>query len=395
MDFEEMKKNVQAQVEAHRHALIDLSMKIHANPELGWKEEKASNWLADYLEENDFNVSRGICDLPTAFVASYGKGKPSIGLLAEYDALPSVGHGCGHNIISTAAVGAAMALKPVSDKTDAKIMVFGCPAEELLGGKVIMAEKGAFDKVDFAMQIHPVAGAENWAGFESTACIFIDVEFFGKETHAAANPWDGVSALEAMIQSFNHINSLRLHLRDKGRISGIITDGGEAVNVIPAHAAGTFQMRATEDSYLDELKGKVLNCIEAAAQATGCRLEYRWGMRCNAMQTNKTLLAFWKKNMKALSREVGQIVEVSGSTDTGNVSVTVPTIHAFLSISKETLPFHSTEFREAACSDYGQQAIIDGAKALSMTGVDVIAQPEALERMQEELSEFRKDNRGS
>jgi amidohydrolase len=390
MDHNELKEKVQAQVEAHRHDLIDLSMKIHANPELGWKEEKASKWLADYLEENDFKVERGICDLPTAFVASYGEGKPSIGLLAEYDALPTVGHGCGHNIIATAAVGAGLALKSVSDKTDAKIMVFGCPAEERLGGKVIMVEKGAFDDVDVAMQIHPGHGENDRPGFKSTACIFIDVEFFGKESHAAANPWDGVSALDAMIQSFNHINGLRLHLKDKARISGIITDGGEVVNVIPAHAAGSFQMRATEDSYLDTLKDKALNCIEAAAQATGCRLEYRWGMRCNAMLNNETLIAFWRENLKALGREVGEIMEVSASTDTGNVSVTVPTIHAFMSISKETLSLHSTEFRDAACSDYGQQVVIDGAKALSMTGVDVIMQPEALPRMQQELSEYYK-----
>ena len=186
MDLNEMKNMVQEQVEAHRQDLIDMSLKIHANPELGWKEEKASKWLADYLEENDFKVERGICDLPTAFVASYGEGKPSIGLLAEYDALPTVGHGCGHNIIATAAAGAALALKPVSDITDAKIMVFGCPAEERLGGKVIMVDKGAFDDVDVVMQIHPGYGGNDWPGFKSTACVFLDVEFFGKESHAAA-----------------------------------------------------------------------------------------------------------------------------------------------------------------------------------------------------------------
>jgi metal-dependent amidase/aminoacylase/carboxypeptidase family protein len=215
------------------------------------------------------------------------------------------------------------------------------------------------------------------------------VDFFGKESHAAANPWDGASALEAIIQSFNHVNALRLHVKDRGRISGIITKGGEAVNVIPAHASATFQVRSPEDHYLDELKEKVLKCFQAAALATGCRLEYRWGLRCNAMLNNQTLLGPWRENMKAIGRQVGEIIENSGSTDTGNVSVTVPTLHGFVSISEESLPLHSEEFCRAARSEGGFRAAIDGAKAMAMTAIDLITKPEILKRAKEELDKAR------
>jgi amidohydrolase len=389
MTADEMKWHVQRQIDARRDELTGLSIKIHENPEPGWKETEAAAWVADYLEMNGFSVERGIYGLQTAFKASYGAGRPEVAFLAEYDALPTVGHGCGHNIIAAAAVGAAVAAKEITGETGARISVFGCPAEELLGGKVIMVERGAFAEVDAALQVHPLGIKENWAGFQSTACLFLDVEFFGKETHAAANPWDGASALEAMIQSFNHVNALRLHVRDRGRISGIITKGGEAVNVIPAYAAGTFQMRSPEDSYLDQLKEKVLKCFEAAALATGCRLEYRWGLRCNAMLNNESLLGPWRKNMKAIGREVGGIIENSGSTDTGNVSVTVPTIHAFVSISDGNLPLHSDEFCRAARSEGGMMAGMDGAKAMAMTAVDLITQPETLKRAKEELDRAR------
>jgi amidohydrolase len=389
MNADEMKGHVQRQIEARKEELVSLCTRIHENPEPGWKETRSAAWLADYLEGNGFSVERGICDLHTAFRASYGEGRPVISFLAEYDALPAVGHGCGHNIIAAAAVGAAIAAKEAAAHTGAGIWVFGCPAEELLGGKVIMVERGAFKEVDAALQVHPLGSGDNWAGFQSTACLFLDVDFFGKESHAAANPWDGASALEAIIQSFNHVNALRLHVKDRGRISGIITKGGEAVNVIPAHASATFQVRSPEDHYLDELKEKVLKCFQAAALATGCRLEYRWGLRCNAMLNNQTLLGPWRENMKAIGRQVGEIIENSGSTDTGNVSVTVPTLHGFVSISEESLPLHSEEFCRAARSEGGFRAAIDGAKAMAMTAIDLITKPEILKRAKEELDKAR------
>ncbi|GAH88159.1 unnamed protein product, partial [marine sediment metagenome] len=235
------------------------------HPELGFQESRASAWLTQYLEENGFSVERGICELPTAFRASYGEGKPAIAILAEYDALPKMGHACGHNIIAASAVGAGIASKKAIDKFGGNILVIGTPAEELYGGKAIMAERGAFDHVDIAMIVHP--GAHDAAAIQSLACQSVEVEFFGKAVHAASRPEKGINALEAMLQSFSAINSLRQHIKDKARIHGIITDGGEAANIVPAHSAGLFIVRAEDDSYLDELKQRVINCFAGAAAA--------------------------------------------------------------------------------------------------------------------------------
>ncbi|MBA7613603.1 N-acetyldiaminopimelate deacetylase [subsurface metagenome] len=384
MELEKLKKEIQAEVEAHRQELIDLSLKIHANPEVGWQEEKSSGWLADYLEKNGFKVERGICDLPTAFRARYGQGKPVIAIMAEYDALPGVGHGCGHNIIGTIAVGAGTAAKLAAEQAGGTILVFGTPTEECLGGKVVMAEKGAFDGIDAAMIVHP-RGKYNAVGVQFLAMISLDVEFWGKSAHASSAPWDGINALEAMIQSFNGINSLRQHIKNKARIHGVITDGGKVANVIPEHSAGAFMVRATEDAYLDELREKVLNCFKAAALSTGARLEYRWGQRCSAMRFNSVLTQLWADNIQTLGRRADGFLEIGGSTDMGNVSVIVPSMHPFVAISPEPVPLHSTEFAAVAASDAGMEGLIDGAKALAMTAADVIGQPETLSRIKEEF----------
>lgn len=385
MELQRLKMQIQDEVEARRQELIALSLKIHANPEVGWQEEKASGWLADYLEENGFQVERGICNLPTAFKARYGQGKPSIVIMAEYDALPSIGHGCGHNIIGTAAIGAGIATKPAVDQVGGTILVFGTPAEELLGGKVLMAERGAFEGIDVAMMVHP-RGKWNWLHLRQLAMINLEVEFWGKPAHASASPWDGINALEAMIQSFNGINSLRQHIKNNARIHGIITDGGKAANIVVEHSAGTFMVRAVDDAYLDELSEKVLNCFKAAAVSTGARLEYRWGLRCSAMRHNSALLRLWADNMQTLGRKTdGFGDEPAGSVDMGNVSVIVPSMHPFIAISPERLTLHSAEFATAAASDAGMEALIDGAKALAMTVADVISLPEALSRIKEEF----------
>ena len=302
---------------------------------------------------------------------------------------PEVGHGCGHNIIGTAAVGAGIAAKFVADEFGATIMVIGCPAEELLGGKVLMVEKGVFKEVDAALQIHPIAAQENSAGMKATAAIPLDVEFFGKSAHAAADPWNGINALEALIQSFVNIDGLRMHMKDRSRISGVILDGGKAANVIPEHSAGRFMIRATRDDDLDDLCKRVIKCFEAAALSTGARLEYRWGTRCNVLKNNSVILDSWKSNMAVLGREVGEMNIESASTDLGNVSVITPVIQPFLSISEETLPFHSDAFAAAAASEAGDKAVIDGAKALAMTAADIVAQPDILARAKAELSETR------
>jgi len=384
MELEKLKRQIQEEVEARRQELISLSLKIHSNPEVGWQEEKASGWLANYLEKSGFEVERGICDLSTAFKARYGQGRPVIAIMAEYDALPGVGHGCGHNIIGTSAAGAGIAAKIAAEQIGGTILVIGTPAEERLGGKAVMAEKGAFDGIDVAMMVHP-RGQNSPVGVRHLAAISLEVEFWGKAAHAAAAPWDGINALEAMIQSFAGINSLRQHIKDRTRIHGVITDGGQAANIVPEHSAGNFMVRAVDDASLDELCEKVLNCFKGAAMSTGARLDYRWGSKCSAMRHNPVLIRLWSDNMKTLGRKVDQIVDSAASTDMGSVSAIVPSMHPFIAVSSEPLPLHSVEFAAVAASDAGHEALISGAKALAMTAADVISQPETLAQIKKEF----------
>ena len=385
MNVKELKDSVIEEIEAHRQQLRSLSLKIHSTPELGFQEVKAAAWLTQYLEENGFSIERGICELATAFRGSYGERKPAIALLAEYDALPQLGHACGHNLIAGCAVGAAVASKPAIDQCGGSVLVIGTPAEELYGGKIIMVEREAFDKVDMAMMVHP--GVHDTATTQALACLGLEVEFFGKAAHAAARPETGINALEAMLQSFTAINSLRQHIKDKARIHGIITDGGEAANVVPAHSAGSFLVRAEDDTYLDELKEKVLNCFVGAATATGARLEYQWGkVRYAPLRNNPTLARLFSQNMQSLGRKIqpsdpGEV----GSTDMGNVSQIVPSIHPTVAIAPLEVAGHSPEFASAAASEAGIQGMLDSAKALAMTVVDLIASPEIVTRVKREF----------
>ncbi|MEE8345954.1 MAG: amidohydrolase, partial [Dehalococcoidia bacterium] len=273
--LDQLKKRVVSEVDHRREELIALSLKLHANPETAFQEEKAAAWLSEYLETEGFAVERGICRIATAFRASYGEGEPKVAFLAEYDALPVVGHGCGHNIIGAASTAAGLAAKAVSEETGGTVLVIGTPAEEAAGGKVYMADRGAFDGLTCAMLAHP--GNRDVAVSYALACLELDVEFHGKAAHAAARPEAGLNALDAMIASFANIGLLRQQLRDSARIHGIITDGGQAVNVIPHHTAASLLIRAEDDAYLDDaLKEKVLACFQAGAQASGCRLEHSW-----------------------------------------------------------------------------------------------------------------------
>jgi len=340
------------------------------------------------LEENGFSVERGICELPTAFRGSYGQGKPAIAILAEYDALPNLGHACGHNLIAASAIGAGVASKLAIDRFGGSVLVIGTPAEEQYGGKAIMADRGAFDNVDVAMMVHP--GVCDIATTRALACLALEVEFFGKAAHAASRPEAGINALEAMLNSFAAINSLRQHIKDKARIHGIITDGGEAANIVPAHSAGSFLVRAEDDNYLDELKQKVLNCFIGAATASGARLEYRWGnIRYAPLRNNLTLAQLFTKNMQSLGRKVEALDpnKAFGSTDMGNVSQLVPSIHPFVAIAPVEVVAHSPQFASAAASEAGIQGLLDAAKALAMTVVDLVANPEIVVKVKQEFEQ--------
>ncbi len=385
MKIEKSRAAVIAEINARAQELAELSLKIHSNPEMGFKETKAVAWLTGYLEENGFSIERNICDLPTAFEASYGQGSPAIAILAEYDALPEIGHACGHNIIAACAVGAGVASKLAIDQFGGSIQVIGTPAEELYGGKAIMANQGAFNNLDAAMLVHP--GMYDIATTQALACQGLAVEFFGKAAHAAAHPEAGINALEAMVNSYNAINSLRQHIKEKARIHGIIIDGGQAANVVPAHSAASFLVRAEDDTYLDELKEKVLNCFIGAAVASGARLEYKWdNTRYAPMRNNLTLARLFKQNMHSLGRKyrLTDPTRAFGSTDMGNVSQLVPSIHPFVAIAKKVLA-HSPEFAAAAASETGIRGLLDAAKALAMTVVDLVASPGTVNRIKEEF----------
>ncbi len=382
-----LKAEVNRQVEQQRQKLIELSLRIHTNPELGFKEEKASAWLTSYLTRKGFRIEKGIGGLPTAFKAVYGSDRPVIALLAEYDALPEIGHACGHNLIAASAVGAAVASRYVVDSCGGAVVVFGTPAEELFGGKVSMLKAGVFDGVDVAMLVHP--GLRNTVTTEALACISLDIEFFGKGTHAAAYPEQGVNALEAMILAFNAVNSLRQHIKDKARIHGIITHGGEAANVVPKYSAATFLVRASDNAYLDELKQKVLNCFEGAALATGARLDYRWGEVVYApMKNNLALAKLFAQNLESLGRNVEPFEPHFGfgSTDMGNVSQVMPAIHPSVAIVPPNVLLHSSDFALAAASESGHEGLLDAAKALAMTVADLLSEPQTLARVKNEYS---------
>lgn len=383
----EIKTEIGRLVKEQRQQLIKLSLGIHDNPEPGFKEEKASSLLTDYLDVNGFHVERGIGGFPTAFKAIYGSSQPVIALLAEYDALPEIGHACGHNIIAASSVGAAVASKLAVDKFGGTVAVFGTPAEELFGGKIFLLQRGVFNGVDVAMIVHP--GLRDAATNQALACIGLDVQFWGKAVHAAAYPEQGVNALEAMILSFNAINSLRQHVQDSARIHGIITYGGDAANVVPAHSAASFLIRAQDTNYLEELKEKVLKCLEGAALATGARLDYKWAdVVYEPMRNNLVLAELFARNLEFLGRKVEPFESYFGfgSTDMGNVSQVVPAIHPSVAIVSPNILLHSEEFALAAASESGHKGMLDAAQALAMTVADLLGDPQVFNRVKDEFT---------
>ena len=386
MEEEKLKEKLKAELEIRRSELVRLSSDIHDNPELGFQEVKAVSWLSNYLENNGFCVEKGVAGLATAFQATYGEGKPKIAVLAEYDALPGIGHGCGHNIIAASAVGAGVASKIVVDNLGGSIIILGTPGEETFGGKIDMIKAGIFDDVDVAMMVHP--SVLNMAIYRTLACLPLEVEFFGKAVHAAIHPAEGVNALEAIILAFNSINSLRQHIKEQARIHGIITNGGEAPNVVPAYSAAKFIIRAPDYAYLEELQGKVLNCFKGASSASGARLKYRWGEKVYApIRNNVAMARLFSDNLESLGRKLDIFDSQGpfGSSDIGNVSEVVPSMHPVVAIASPPVSLHSTEFASAAASEAGHQGLLDAAKAMAMTVVDIIGRPGVLEKIKQEF----------
>ncbi|MBI2862081.1 MAG: M20 family metallopeptidase [Chloroflexi bacterium] len=368
--------------------LLTISHAIHANPETAFHEHSAAQLLTDFLERNGFSVQRGVADLPTAFRATF-RGTvdgPTVAVVAEYDALPKLGHACGHNIIATASVGAAVALSRVAPDLPGTLVVLGTPGEEGGGGKIIMLERGAFQGVDAAMIVHP--SVRNQTVSRSLATKHFKAEFFGKAAHASSAPNQGINALDALILSYNNLSALRQHLRADARIHGIITDGGEAPNIIPAHTAAQFIIRARDRGYLEHLTERVMQCFQAGAQATGARLEITFTEAgYAAMRPNVTIAEAFAANMRALGLKVRDPDPARGlgSTDMGNVSEVIPSIHPYIAIAPEGVVGHSPEFAEAARSEAGDLAVRNAAKALAATTLDLMSNPALLEKAKEEF----------
>lgn len=377
-------------VEALGPELIEVARFLHQNPELAFEERKAKACLIKVLKRHGFQIEEGIAGLETAFLASFGKGSPTIAFLAEYDALPGIGHACGHNLIAAASLGAALALKPFLQDLEGTVLLIGCPAEEKGGGKIPLIRAGIFDRSDCALLIHP--DNRTIITSHSLALRRLSVEFFGRAAHAAASPHLGVNALEAVILSFVHVNALRQQLRSDARIHGIITHGGRAANIIPDYAAARFIIRALDMEYLEELHRKIEGCFRGAAWGTGAKLKLSVeGDDYKPLLPNETLASLFKSHLETLGIPVGEAQddEGLGSTDVGNVSRVVPAIQPSVAICRPPIACHSPEFAQAAGSEEGERVMLLSAKALALTALDLLTDQEKLARIRAEF-EWRK-----
>ncbi len=386
MKADNLKQRVQEEINAIADKLISLSKKIHDNPELGLNEFKAAKWLTAELE-GEFEVERGIGEMPTAFRATHrhSLGKPTIALLAEYDALPGLGHACGHNLIATAGLGAALGLSALMSDLTGTLQLIGTPAEETVGGKVQLVEKGVFKDVDAAMMFHPAG--ETVITAKALALKQLKISFTGRAAHAAASPEKGLNALEGVLLTFSSINALRQHIKDEARIHGIITEGGRAPNIVPEYAEAMFEVRALTDEYLDELVEKVKNCASGAALATGTKVSIEFqGYSFKALKSNSVLERLFGNNLEQLGIKTDAPEEGLGSTDMGNVSQEVPAIHPMVAIGSKDLIAHTPEFAQAAVSEQGHQGMITAAKALAMTAIDLFTSPDLMEKARREFN---------
>ncbi|MGL4483709.1 MAG: M20 family metallopeptidase [Anaerovoracaceae bacterium] len=370
----------------------ELTLKIHSNPELGREEFKACEWQVELLRKHGFEVEENFIEIATAFDAVYKGKKPGlkIGMLSEYDALPELGHACGHNLIAMVAVASGIVMKDLVDEYGGEIHVIGTPAEETRGAKIDMAEKGVFKDFDFVMMSHPAYG--NADSPNTMASNTYKFEYFGAPAHAAGAPYLGVNALDAVISLFNMVNALRQQTKEEARIHGIIQDGGVAPNIIPDHASALFYVRANGNGYLEELAEKVIHCAEAAALGTGTRLEVsNPEVNFMATRTNMALNECVCENLDKLGIDYMKFYgkTMPGSSDMGNVSYSCPAIQNGFKIgepkSGNPLEAHTVAFREDAAKDLAIKSGLKYVKAFAMTVEDIMKEPEKMNKIREEF----------
>lgn len=368
----ELHEQVTAEVEARRDLLLDVSHRIWEHPELCFEEHHAHALLCDVLDSEGLDPTRHAYDLDTAFVADAGDSGTCVAVCCEYDALPGIGHACGHNIIAAAGLGAGIAAARVADRAGGRVRILGTPAEEGGGGKVFMLRRGAFEGVDAALMVHPAD--HDLTSMSTIAIQQLDVEYTGQESHAAAAPQLGRNALDAAVLGYMGVAALRQHIAPEERVHGIFTHGGDAPNIVPAHAATRWFVRSPTMESLEVLKPRVLACLEAGAHAAGCSVEHRWKDPAMAdVVDDPWLLERWSVHSTALGRpplEPSEATAVVGSTDMGNVSHVVPSIHPMIAVAPPGVSIHTPEFAEHARSEAGDRAVIDGAIALARTIVD-------------------------
>ncbi len=366
-----MKDKITAWVDQNRHKVVDVATWLYEHPEIALEEVEGSKYLADWLEAEGFQVEREFAGMQTAFKAVKKQGDgPRIAFLAEYDALPGCGHACGHHFIAAMSVGAAAALAQVLGDAAGEVAVFGTPAEETGDGKSYLTDQGVFDGYDVALMIHP--NGKTVMHPEMIAIGGQDFTFKGRAAHAGGFPYEGINALDAVVLLYNNVNALRQQLRDGTRVHGIILEAGSAANVIPDVGRVRLEFRAKEQDYFYEVVEKVINCAKAAALATGCELEHHWFEPvCQGLRHNYTLSAVMEKYMKEYGTYEDAVC-AGGSTDVGNVSQRIPTLHPMLKVTEEPYGVHTQEFKEATMTPYGLDHLIIGTKMLALTGMEVL-----------------------
>lgn len=388
-DHAHMKQNIKDVVDQLDPQLRELSLRIHANPELSFGEVQAQQWLTEPLEAAGFQVEKGISGLPTSFRAVWeGQADgPTIALLAEYDALPRIGHACGHNLIGTSAVGAAMALKMAFPELPGRIIVLGTPAEEEGGGKIIMANDGVFDGIDAVMMCHPQQKTMVLRG--ALACVDATFTFHGKQAHAASSPEKGISALDALVNAYAGINSLRPYLKDDVRVNGIITKGGDAPNVVPELAEAVYIIRAKTVEELKTVMDKVYRVVRHAAEGVGATVDISEGLIYAERNNNKALASLFQQNLEDMGIEVHDPPQTGGvgSSDIGNVSQVTAVIHPYIRLGDATT--HTPEFARLAGAEEGMIELNLAAKALALTAYDLYADRAALLQVRNEFEEWK------
>ncbi|KAI1316805.1 hypothetical protein EDD11_009471 [Mortierella claussenii] len=391
-------KCIDTAIEAASDDLRDLSLKIHDTPELGLKEFKSHAWLTEYLTQKGFFVESGRSGLKTAFIASAGSksSKVTIGICSEYDALPGIGHACGHNLIAISGVATALALKAAIERLalPAQVKLFGTPSEESDAGKITMLDAGDFEGVDVCMMLHGANADVIYTPFLSLNTA--TVEFFGKASHASTTPWEGINALDAAMEVYTNIGLMRQQMRLDHRVHGIIQNGGQAPNIIPEYTRSVYTVRAPKAAQVKEMMAKVEKIFEAAASSTGCRLEFKWGHFLKDILTNNALAEKFEQSMNnhglKYAPKTEQQTKLAGSTDMGNLTYAMPGIHPMFNIMNLNgvddmrTGLHTKEFAAAAARPTGHAATLRAAKALSMTAIACVLDPAFLRRVKEEFA---------